>query len=279
MNPLAHAYFVLEAYKNEKLTKDQRDHLIVGSIIPDISQFGLANYRQTHTRGGAFLKQAKNPLERYFALGLISHGERPAGLDFHSHKKKGYIDSKQRKVIRVLQKYKKHIGKINHGLTHDIIEFAVDYLIAKRDPTIIKKVRVAFMNPKITETTTHFLRFLNIPRRRTKRINKYIQNKHLQHFFQNFDSLGGMADNWRNIKFFHNLKGGRHLPLREKIKRLTELSYYNLKRKIKNKKIMNMFEETSTYLEKDYHRFLSQSQRKFSKLKNEFLRNINSKKV
>jgi len=160
MNPLTHAFFVLELFKSEKLNKDQRDHLIVGSIIPDISQFGLANYRRTHTRGINFLQQAKDPLERYLALGIISHGENPAGLDFHSHKKNGYITLKQKRVNKLLKKYKKQLGKINNKLIHNIIEFAIDYLIAKRNPSIIKKVKSAFLNPKVPVTLTSFFQFL-----------------------------------------------------------------------------------------------------------------------
>lgn len=272
MNPLTHAYFVLKLFKKEHLTKDQRDHLIVGSIIPDISQFGLANYHRTHAWGMKFLKQAKDPLEHYLALGIISHGEEPAGLDFHAHKKNGYIDLKQKETTKILNKYRKQLGRINKNLAHDIIEFSVDYVIVKKDPSIVKKVKSAFFNPKVPITVAKFLEFLSVSRRKRKKINKYIRNKHLHKFFRNFRSLDGMADNWLNIKFFHNLKGGRHLPLTEKIKKLTKISYYNLKRKIRNKNIIKMFAETSSYLEKDCRQFLSRSQKNMDKLKNELIK-------
>jgi hypothetical protein len=278
MNPLTHAYFALNLFKDNKLTQDQKDHLIVGSIIPDISQFGLANYYRTHTGGIKFLQQAKNPLERYLALGIISHGEEPAGLDFHSHKKKGYIDLKQKHIVKLLKRYKRQLGKVDDGLIHNIIEFAIDYLIAKRNPSIIRKVRLAFLNPKIPITITKFFKFLHIPQRKTKKIKKYFKNKHFHNFFYNFHSLDGMADNWLNLKFFHNLRGGRHLPFTEKIKKLTQLSYYNLKRKIRNKNIIGMFEETSSYLSKDYYQFLSRTQKQMNRLKNELLKDINSQK-
>lgn len=276
MNPLTHAYFALELFKGQKLTQDQKDHLIVGSIIPDISQFGLANYQKTHTQGIRFLQQAENSFERYLALGIISHGENPAGLDFHSHKRKGYVDSKQKEVIELFKKYKKYLGRLNKDLTHDIIEFAVDYLVVKRDPSIIKKVRVAFFNPKIPTTIAKFFKFLHMSRRRIKKINKYITNKHLHKFFHNFRSLNGMADNWMNIKFFHNLRGGKHLPFTEKVKKLTKLSYYNLKRKIRNKNVISLFKEASSHLEKDCHTFLSQTQKQMNKFKNELLKDISS---
>jgi hypothetical protein len=219
-----------------------------------------------------FLKQTKNPLEYYLALGIISHGEEPAGLDFHTHKKNGYIDLKQKETTNILKKYRKQLGKINKNLTHNIIEFSVDHIIVKKNPSIIKKVKSAFFNPKIPITIAKFLEFLSVSRRKRKRINKYIMNKHLHKFFRNFQSLDGMADNWLNLKFFHNLKGGRHLPLTEKIRRLTKISYYNLKRKIRNKNIIKMFAETSSYLEKDCLKFLSKSRKNMDKLKNELIK-------
>lgn len=271
MNPLTHAYFALQLFEEEKLTPDQRDHLIVGSIIPDVSQFGLANHHRTHTQGMKFLRQTKNSLEHYLALGIISHGENPNGLDFYSHKKKGYIYLKQKQITELLEKYKKQLGRINSHLVHNIVEFAMDYLVVKHDPSIIKKVKMSFFNPKVPDTLSKFFQFLRISQRRIKKISRYLKNKNLHNFFYNFHSLNGMADNWLDIKFFHNLKGGKHLPLTEKIRRLAEISYYNLKRKIRNKNIIRMFDETSSVLEKDCRQFLLETQKQMNKLKKEVL--------
>lgn len=274
MNPLTHVYLALDILKKDSLTQDEKDHLIVGSIIPDISQFGLINVYRTHTQGLGFLQQTKNPLHYYFALGVVLHGEEPNGLDYHAHRKGGYIDLKRESVAKILKKYQKHVGRINDGLTHDIIEFSFDYLIAQRDPSLVKKVEIAFLNPKVQDTVFKFFRFFNIPKKKSKKINRYLNNKHLHHFFCNSQSLSGMADNWLNLRFYRYLKQDKYLPFTEKIKKLTKLSYYNLKRKIKNKNIIGMFEEISSHLEKDCQQFLFQAQEKLTQLKNELSANI-----
>lgn len=269
MNPLTHAYFALELFKGEELTQDQKDHLIVGSIIPDISQLGVVNIYRTHTQGGQFLQQANNSLERYFAWGMISHGEEPAGLDYHAHKKEGYLDLKQRKVMGILKKYKRQVGKIDNGLAHNITEFSVDYLVGQKEPALIKKVQLAFLNPKIQTTAVKFLRLLKVPGGKAEKVGRYFSNKRLHRFFGNNQSLPGLADNWFSLRFYRNLKQEKQLSFKDKIKRLTKLSYYNLKRKIKNKEIMEMFKETSSHLEKDCFLFLGQTRREVIKLKKE----------
>ena len=74
MNSLTHAHFALELFKKEKLNQDEIDHLIVGSIIPDIHISGLIHYQKTHSSGLDFLRSVKNPLHKFLALGIITHG-------------------------------------------------------------------------------------------------------------------------------------------------------------------------------------------------------------
>lgn len=271
MNPLTHAYFALELFKGQRLTSDQQDHLIVGSIIPDISQLGLVNIRRTHTQGFNFLSQAKNLSEYYFALGLISHGEKPAGLDYYSHKKRGYLDAKQKFLSQILHRHRTLVGRLHNGLAHNLAEFSIDYLVAQKDPSIIKKVHQAFLNPRLPLTTFKFFRSLNVSERKAHKINRCFNNHHLQAFFHNACSLAGTTDNWFSLRFFRHLKQEKHLPFRQKLKRLTQLSYYNLKRKLRRQSLVNLFQEASSYLEKDCFSFLSQTQKRLLKLKRELL--------
>jgi len=271
MNPLTHAHFALELFKDHQLSQDEKDHLIVGSIIPDISQLGLINFYQTHTRGLKLLQHAKDPLLRYLAIGIVLHGEEPHGLDYHAHKKGGYIETKNQPIIKIIKKYRKHIGKVDNSLAHYVTEFSLDHIVAKRDPALIKKVNLAFMNSKINKTVLKFFHFFNVPERKAEKAEKFLNNKHLYQFFSNAQTLQGLAKNWVNINFYRNLKHGRNQPFIEKVRKLTKLSYFNLRRKIQNDPLIKMFYETSEYLGEDYHHFVAQTQKQLTPLKNELL--------
>lgn len=278
MNPLTHAYFALELFKGEKITPLQRDHLIVGSILPDISQLGLINFYRTHTQGEEFLRTTKRSLDRYLAWGIISHGEDPPGLDYHAHKERGYINLKQKVINPILRKYQKNIGKINNKLAHHLIEFSVDYLVAQKDPSLIKKVELAFRNPQTRITATNFFQFLGLSEKKIRKINTCLSRGYLFRFFRNFQSTVGLVNNWLNFRFYYYFKQGKHLPFREKIKKLTQFSFYNLKRKVKNKPLINLFNEVTFYLRKDYHSFLSKTQKEVASLKEELFCSSRTKK-
>lgn len=274
MNPLTHAHFALELFKEDQLSQDEIDHLIVGSILPDIHITGLIQYQKTHGSGLEFLKSVKNPLHKFLALGIISHGEEPNGLDFYAHSKEGYILQKRDSIVPLVKKYRKHIGEMDNMTAHYLIEFSVDNLVAEKNPLIVSQVLNAFQNPKIKSAITSFSYFLGFSEKKNLKIISLFENKHLLNYFRNFSSPETTSQNWLNLTFYRNLKKGKNLPFREKLKKLTRFSYYNIKRKISNRHITQFFHEINDHLRSDAHEFLSQSQKELTQLKNELLKNI-----
>lgn len=278
MNPLTHAYFALELFREDNLTQDEIDHLIVGSILPDISITGLIHYQKTHYSGLDFFKFVKNDLHKFLALGIITHGEEPFGLDYYTHYGQGFVQQNHSKVFPLAEKNRKYIGEINNMTVHYLIEFSADNLVAEKDPLISAKVLRAFQNPKIKSAITAFSNLHGFSERKNNKIIALLNNKFLLNYFHNFSSPETTSQNWINLTFYHNLKKGKNLPFKEKVKKLTKFTYYNLKRKISDKNITKLFNEINNQLKEDAHIFLSETKQKITKLKNELLQEIRSQK-
>ncbi len=276
MNPLTHAHFALELFKEDNLSQDEKDHLIVGSFLPDIHITGLIQFHKTHNQGLEFFHSLTDPLHKFLALGMITHGEYPQGLDYHTHNSQGFIKQKHSKVLPLAQKYKKSIGKLNGSTVHYLIEFSVDNLIAERDPTIVKQVLSAFKNPKVRSAITAFSHFLGFSEKKNNKIINLLRNKHLLNYFYNFSSPETASQNWLNLTFYRNIKRGKNLPFREKFKKLTKFTYYNFKRKINDEHITKLFYEINSQLRPSIPGFLTENKNKIIELKNDLLRNIRS---
>ena len=280
MNPLAHAHFVLELLKDRELSQDEKDHLIVGSIIPDINISGLIQFQKTHSQGAEFFRQVKDPLHKYFALGMITHGEEPQGLDYFTHKPgQGYIKKHHDHILRIARRYKHHIGKTDGTTVHHLIEFSADNLVAEKNPEIVRQVLDAFQNPLIPSAVTAFSNYLDFSERKNRKIISLLNNRFLLNYFYNFSSPETTSQNWLNLTFYRNLKKSRDLPLKDKIRKFTVFSFYNLKRKISDTKITCLFREINSELQKDLFDFLAITEKKMHKIKNELVREIDSKKV
>ncbi|MFH1682709.1 MAG: hypothetical protein ABIA37_02840 [Candidatus Woesearchaeota archaeon] len=280
MNPLTHAHFVLELFKDQKLTQDEKDHLIVGSIIPDINISGLIQFQKTHSQGLEFFNKVKSPLHKYFAFGMITHGEEPQGLDFYTHNlDTGYIKNYHNSILKIAKRYKHYIGKTDSMTVHHLIEFSVDNLVAEKNPKIVKQVLDAFQNPKIPSAVTAFSNHLGFSERKNRKIISLLNNRFLLDYFHNFSSPETTSQNWLNLTFYRNLKRSRDLPLREKIKKLTLFSFYNLKRRISDTNITRLFKEINNELRDNIFSFLAKTEKKMNKIKNELIKEINSKKI
>lgn len=273
MNPLTHVYFVLELFKNEKLTQDEKDHLIVGSIIPDIHLSGMIHFQKTHTQGLKFFKSVQNPLHKYLALGVISHGEEPKGLDFYTHQ--SYIPKNQSLILPVAKKYKKQIGKIDHMTAHHLLEFAVEISIAEKNPKIVSQILTAFQNPKIESAVTAFSYFLGFTERKNRKILSLLKNKHLTHFFQNFSDPETTIKNWHNLTFFLNLnEDKKQLPFRQKLKKLTQFSYFRFKEQFSHKKTASLFQEINSCLSNNIFSEFSHIKKEMTPIKNKLIKEI-----
>lgn len=260
MNPISHAYLVLRLFKDKKLSKDERDFLIVGSILPDINQSGLIHCHKTHYNSVEFFRFVKNPLHKYLALGMILHGEEPKGLDYYSHYETGIIEQNRLEINQIAKKYQRAIGKINGMTAHYITEFSIDAIVCQKDKTLISQILTALKNPKLKDGITAFSTHFGLSEKKNYKIISLLKNKHLLNFFRNFSSTETVTKSWINFTFFLNLKKeGRNLPFREKIKKFTEFSYYTIKRKMHHRQVSEMFQEINRYLENPAMKFFDQT--------------------
>ncbi len=200
-------------------------------------------------------------------------------MDYYTHNGHGFIKEKHSFILPLANEYHKHIGEINDMTLHYLIEFSMDNIVAEKDPLIASKVLAAFNNPKIKVAVTSFSYFLGFSERKNNKIISLLNNRFLLNYFHNFSSPETTSQNWINLTFYRNLKKGKNLPFREKIKKLTMFSYYNLKRKLSDKNITNLFNKINYLLKDDAHKFINQTQEKLTKLKNELIKEIRSPKI
>ena len=274
MNPIAHVYVVLELFKNQKLTKGERDHLIIGSILPDINFSGLIHYHKTHHQALDFFKSVKDPLHQYLASGMILHGENPKGLDYYAHKEEGFIESNREKVNLIARRYRSSLGKVNGMTAHYLVEFSTDYIIARQHPHIIKQIREALSNPEIMEGITAFSLYYGLSEKKNYKLISIITNKHLLRFFDYFTSSKTISRSWTSFTFLNNLKEDSKHSFTGKIKAFTSFSYSNLRRTFYHNKLNDMFRELSQALNPEVDNFLKEIIKKLTPLKNELNQRI-----
>lgn len=273
-NLLTHAYFALRLMDNHELTVDEEDHLILGCILPDISLTGWIHYRNTHIKGHEFFEYVGTRLNKFTALGIILHGERPLGLDHYFHGWQNFIDEHTPKVRKIAEKYKSSIGKIDKMTIHHLIEFSADNIIAKNNPWLVTRVTKALRNSRIHPSITAFSSFHSLEEKHNRKILSIVTSKHLNKFISNFDDIETVAHSWMHLRFFLQLSEGKALPISKKLKKLTQFSFYNLKRKINDKDLTSLFKELNFYLEEKLMKLLDQAEQEIKPVKDEYCSKI-----
>ena len=274
MNPLTHVYIALELFKKEKLSKDEKDHLIVGSILPDINQSGLLLYHQTHHHSLDFFNATKNKQEKLLALGMVLHGEEPKGVDYYTHQKGSLIDQHRIAVNQIAKKYEKVLGKTTSMTAHYLIEFSAENIIAKKNPLIFPQVWTAFRNPKVKVSLAAFADFHRLSKRKKRKILAILKNRHFHKFLENFSSTETVSKSWESFTFLRHLKSGTQLTFREKLRRLSNFSYYQIQRRLHHSKTTALFEEINDYLEQSALKFIYETIQKIKPLQHELYKNI-----
>lgn len=273
-NFVTHSYFALKLMEEHKLNVEEQDHLIIGGVLPDVHLTGLIQYHRTHTKGKDFFHRGKTRLRKLTALGVILHGENPSGLDYYMHGWEGFIEKNKKDVYKVAKRYRKTLGKIDDEVLHHLTEFSIDSILVKRDQTLIPKILRAMKNPRTKHAITAFSSFHNLSEKKNRKIHKVLKNRHLKNFIKNFYSVETTAQNWLNLRFFLNLKAGRTLPFKDKVKKMTQFSFYNLKRKFDDKKMVKLFHELNMLLEERTLKFLDEMETKIKPVKDEYWTNI-----
>ena len=118
-----------------------------------------------------------------------------------------------------IKQYKKYIGKPTSMTVHYLIEFSADNIIACRNPALLPALFTALKNSKIKNAITAFSTFFGLSERKNRKIIALLKNKSLLRFFENFSTTETTSRSWINFTFLINLKKGRNMTFRDKIKK------------------------------------------------------------
>ncbi|HAG08362.1 MAG TPA: hypothetical protein DCK87_02160 [Desulfotomaculum sp.] len=134
MYPQTHVYFA------EKVFGRLTEPLALGSVFPDIIQGIVPNRQKSHGCGAEILtymrEQDNNKDLLDFARGIITHGIKPAGLDYYGDEKflsyeRGYCFEKGRVLIDETIKACRLPPAMGWWKTHNIIEMGIELRLSE----------------------------------------------------------------------------------------------------------------------------------------------------
>lgn len=266
MNPLTHIKVALDLFKDKGLSKDDLDLLVVGSIAPDVCDFGITQEKRTHKQGLQFLKYL-NGQYYYFGVGVIIHGEDPPCLDWYAHSKQGYIESKRSEIHKIIRKYRKSLGGIDETeAVHHITEFCFDHLIAQENPELAARLHQSVYNPLIGGALISFANFFDVDKKSLRTMQSIVRSKHLYKYFTNFSTLEGTAHNFQKFLFYKSIRdrqsGNRII---KKLKGITKSSFSLIKTKLRDRSLTTLFRRCTEIIRKDHQEFLSFAEKNIKK--------------
>lgn len=143
MFPITHIYCI------KKIVKESNSLHFLGSIFPDIGITGILNRKQTNFNGLILYYWFEKNFPNYkdFTLGYISHGSEPKGIDYYCDEdplpREGYAFQKSKELVFEL----KNISGLSDFLSmiraHNFIELAIEILIVKNNPVLLKNLEEA----------------------------------------------------------------------------------------------------------------------------------------
>lgn len=150
MFPQTHVYFA------ERVLGKLNDAVTMGSIFPDMA-IGAGVHRDiSHSSGKELLDFLKDSFELYdFALGNITHGVEPDGLDYYGDEKnppfeRGYCFEKGRRFIESTITACNIPQEMGWWKAHNIVEMGIEVRISSYAP-YGEMLRQAFTNTKLID--------------------------------------------------------------------------------------------------------------------------------
>ncbi len=278
---LTHAHVALSLFSHRKLQPRERDLLIVGSLLPDVSDLGIASERRTHTEGREFLRYAGKQ-HRYLGMGVLLHGERPHGLDYYTHRgfydartkrhqltgKAGYLAQNHAAILPLIKAYRRSIGPLQQEeAAHLVMEFCVDHLIAAEHPQLITSVGSALSNGEVMPAVILFANYFNVSQKHLRRMQRIVRSRQLRAFLARFTTIEGTAHNFQGFLFLRKLRESNdsHHFLRQ-LSRVTRSSLGFLTTKLRDRSLVQLFERCTEVMRTDYRRFLAASAQKMRRM-------------
>ncbi len=144
MFPIVHAYAI-----HRLVGRAGPPHLL-GAIFPDAVLVNGLSWEQTHRCGAALygFLQERAPAGRPFALGVISHGVAPAGMDYYGDQQygsfqRGYAFEEARPYADRAAAICRLPPEMGWWKAHNFVEMALEWLVARRHPELEALVRQA----------------------------------------------------------------------------------------------------------------------------------------
>lgn len=287
MNLLTHAKVALDVVDDHKLHSDERDLLVVGSILPDVAEFGIANEPRTHKEGLQFLRYLGKQY-RMLGVGALLHGEQPHGLDYYAHhgfyevgnryaplppritRDSGYIARKYPEIASIARDHQRSIGPIRPEVAvHFVTEFCFDHIVAEREAEIPRLVFRALKNNMVMPGVLNFANYFQIDRKHLRRLKSIMRSRHVKTYLSNFSTVEGTAHNFQNFVFLKSLRdknnGHRHGFLRH-LGHVARSSLGFLQTKLRDRSLVQMFERCTEVVRKDSQQFLDSTEKKLKKM-------------
>jgi hypothetical protein len=143
--PLTHAYTVC------RLVPGAGPLHILGAIFPDAVLTNGLDWGLAHQSGAALYEflGRRAPAGRPFAVGMITHGIVPAGLDYYGDREYaglecGYSFEEARPYAAQVAALCRLPASMGLWKAHNFVEMALEWLIARQNPGLEGQVRQAF---------------------------------------------------------------------------------------------------------------------------------------
>ncbi len=153
MFPATHVYVI------ERLVPSAGPLHRLGAVFPDAVLTNGLPWARTHRSGAglyAFLAQ-EAPEALPFAVGVISHGCLPPGLDYYTDEQ--YGTGQKGYAFQQAEPYAARVARICRlpaamGLwkAHNFVEMAVEWLIVQQNPGLGERIREAFQDVSLLVT-------------------------------------------------------------------------------------------------------------------------------
>jgi len=261
-----------EAVITRTLTPFQKDQLLVGSILPDVSELKMADERQTHTQGVHFLKSIDKRYH-YLGVGVVLHGSSPKGLDYYTHNgfyNIGYhytaptkITGSSGIIARMYGRLKPFIRRSKLNLSdgdaaHFLVEFCFDHLTAKAYPHVGNRLTRALYNSVSNQSLALFANHFQMSEKRFHRLTKVIQSRHWKKIFERFQTVEGTAHNLQHFLFIKALREREEekKTFIQTIRSFGRSSLDLLHTKLWDRSLVRLVDECVCVLEPEYWQFM-----------------------
>ncbi|MCG8401957.1 MAG: hypothetical protein MJA84_10195 [Firmicutes bacterium] len=150
MFPQTHVYFA------EQVLSRRSDAITLGSIFPDMLVSAGVNHARAHSLGGELLDMFREDEELAdFALGAVTHGISPQGLDYFGDEKYpgcqlGYCFEKGRPLVDQTIDACRLPPVMGLWKAHNIVEMGIEMIISSRGQ-YGQALRRAFNNDQLIE--------------------------------------------------------------------------------------------------------------------------------